>query len=213
MVRASGLWDGAQLVEMANLTGRGSTVDFRLRAEDEVIGKVLGRDPFLGFGTYVWHAQGIRWPDGSWLHAFWMGGLLGLACQLAAPYVVPAALALSKPPGRPNRWQASSPRWGLAAWCILQMIDNMHNTSYFTPTALIAGMLVGLHLAKVPAGLEAPASRRDTGRIRPNVSIPLLVTIVVLVAIEILGHLPRSPAAGPDSPVRKAAPPEDSPGR
>lgn len=212
MVRASGLWDGVQLVEVANnLTGRGDTVDFRLRAENGVIRKVFDRNPVLGFGTYVWHGEGFDWPDGSWLHALWMGGLLGLALQLSALYVLPASLALSRPTGRPNWWQASSPRWGLASWCILQMIDNMHNTSYFTPTALIAGTLVGLHLSKEPWGRAAPTSGRDFERHRPSVPIPLFVTILVLVAVEILGYFPRSPTLEPAPTDGKGELPVTSP--
>jgi hypothetical protein len=206
VVRASGLWDGALLVKAAELTGRGSTVAFRIEAENELIRIVLGGHPILGFGTYVWHAQGFRWPDGSWLHALWMGGLLGLASQLLALYVGPAALALSSPRGRPVWWQALSPRWGLAAWCILQMIDNMHNTSYFTPTALIAGTLVGLALARQTPGVEPPQASGKPARPRGKLPTSLLVTLVVLIVVEILGRLPRTPSLEPASPPPPSQP-------
>ena len=90
---------------------------------------MLGHNPAVGFGNYIWNAKVLtRWPDGLWLHALWMGGLVGLALRVTALHVLPAALALSRPPGRPDGRQAAAPSWGLACWCILQMIDGLHNS-------------------------------------------------------------------------------------
>ena len=101
-LRGSGLWDGGLLVQGAGLAGRAGTVAFRLMAEDELIHRVVEHNPLFGFGNYVWHGGLSRWPDGYWLRALWMGGLVGLALQLTALYILPAALALSRPRGRPD---------------------------------------------------------------------------------------------------------------
>ena len=201
-LRGSGSWDGGLLVRGAALTGRASTVGFRLQAEDELIRRVVDRNPAFGFGNYVWHAEGLLWPDGSWLHALWMGGLVGLALYLTALFVFPAALALSKPRGRPDPRQAASPAWGLAAWCLLLMIDSMHNNSYFTPTALVAGALVGFSSSKSTGEFRPrPADRTRQGP-RSSPPVPLIVTVIVLVGFEILGRSSRTstPPTNPPAP-------------
>jgi hypothetical protein len=193
--RASGFWDGRWLVEAASFTGREGTVAFRLDAEDEIIHKVLGRDPFFGFGNYVWRGSWNHWPDGNWLHVFCMGGLIGLTLQLMALYVLPAVLTLSIPARRPDWQEASSPAWGLAAWCLLQMIDGMHNTSYLTPIALIGGTLVGSFLSYKGSGFEASPAVRDPWSARVRLSPAFVIAVIILVAIEILGRLPRPPSS------------------
>jgi len=208
--RASGLWDGGILVKMAGPTGRAGTVLFRLQAEDQIIRRVLDRNPAFGFGNYVWHGQLGAWPDGSWLHVLWMGGLVGLGLQLIALHVLPAALALSKPLGRPDQRQATSPAWGLAAWCILLMVDSLHNTSYFTPSALIVGTLVGTFLSRESVGVATLTDDRDSDRARSVVPGPLILVAILLVAIEFIGHLPRTPALQPSSPTPENRLPKDS---
>ena len=194
-LRSSGSWDGAILVEGADLTGRGDTVAFRLAAEEEFIRRVIGGRPAFGFGNYIWHAGWSRWPDGSWLRAFWMGGLVGLAVQLLALCVFPSALALSRPRGRPDGLQASSATWGLAAWCILSMIDGMHNATYFPPTALVVGTLIGSYASRGVGGPRAgPMAGDRAGSPWP---VPLLVTVILLLGIEALG---RSKGPGPPPP-------------
>jgi hypothetical protein len=209
VARASGFWDGGFLVEAAGFTGRAGTVDFRIKAEDEIIRKVLDHNPCFGFGNYVWHGEMGHWPDGNWLHVFWMGGLVGLAFQLTALYVLPAALALSIPPGRPDRRQAISPAWGLAAWCLLQMIDGMHNTSYLNPIALIVGTLVGIFLSRKAGGSEARPISPDRRQARAEIPTAFVVSVIFWLAIELLGNLPRTPSLGtsPAIPVEALSAP------
>jgi hypothetical protein len=199
-LRATGAWDGMILVRWTAFTGRASTVEARIKAEDEVIRRVIDSNAAFGPGNYIWNGGLTRWPDGSWLHALWMGGLVGLALRVTALQVLPAALALSRPPGRPDGRQAAAPSWALACWCIIQMIAGMHNTSYLTPTALIAGTLIGFSSWK---GAEAPGTRPAAGRLdatRRAVPVPLIVSAIVLVAVEILGRWPRTPAPRPATP-------------
>ena len=149
-LRSTAIWDGRVLVRLATHIGREGTVDWRLIAEDQVIQRVLEYNPVFGLGNHIWNHAGTltRWPDGGWLHVLWTGGFVGLALWIVAIHALPAALALSKPSGRPDARQAAAPSWALACWCILHMIDGLHNTSYLTPTALIAGTLIGCSTRK-----------------------------------------------------------------
>ena len=164
-LRLAGVWDAQVLVRGADFTGRAGTVGWRLAAEDEVIGRVLGERPVVGFGTYIWHAGISRWPDGAWLHALWMGGLVGLALWAAALAVVPAAAGLSRAAGPVAGGSAYAPRWALVCWCSLQFLDGMHNACYIPPTALIAGTLIrsrrsGLPTLSLGQMLDDPGRRR-----------------------------------------------------
>jgi hypothetical protein len=186
--RTSGAWDGQALIRGASFAGREGTVGWRLKAEDEVIGRVFAYNPAFGLGDHVWKAK-LSWPtDGRWLHLLWMGGFVGLTLQVATFHILPAALALSRPRGRPDARQATSPSWGLACWCILHLFDVLHNNSYFIPTALVAGTLVGFSSWK---GTDAfplgPAARSPDADRRP-IPVPLIATVILLVAIEILGR-------------------------
>ena len=188
----------------AGLTGRAGTVAFRLMAEDELIRRVVGHNLLFGFGNYVWHGGLSRWPDGYWLRALWMGGLVGLALQLTALYILPAALALARPRGRPDARQAASPAWGLAAWCILLMIDGLHNGNYFAPTALVAGTLVGSYLSRNAGGFQDGPIAGD--RPRSSLPIPLVATVILLVFIEVLGRSQRTAPPSPNPPAPKVEP-------
>ena len=189
-LRAAGAWDGQALVRASSFTGRSGTVDFRLKAEDELIHRVLAEHPFFGFGNYVWNAGLPRWPDGGWVQALWMGGLVGLSLQLLALHVLPAALALRRPPGRPDARQAAAPSWALGCWCLLQMIDSLHNASYFPMTSLIAGTLIGSSSSKGSDAFEARsmAGSRVVGRRSGPAPVALIVTVIFLVGIEVLGR-------------------------
>jgi hypothetical protein len=178
-------------------------------AEDELIRRVVEHNLSFGFGNYVWHGGLSRWTDGNWLHVLWMGGLVGLTVQLTALHVLPSVLALARPRGRPDARQAASPVWGLAAWCILLMIDDMHNGNYFTPTALVAGALVGSYLSRDAGGFQAGPIVGD--RPRSSLPIPLVVTVILLVFIEVLGRSQRTAPPSPDPPAPKVEPRNSQP--
>ena len=157
-LRSAAIWDGRVLVRLATHIGREGTVDWRLIAEGQVIQRVLEYNPTFGLGNHIWNNGGLltRWPDGGWLHVLWTGGFVGLTLWIVAIHALPVVLALSKPSVRPDARQAAAPSWALACWCILHLIDGMHNTSYLTLTALIAGTLVGSWVRK---GTDSTGSR------------------------------------------------------
>jgi hypothetical protein len=198
-LRGSGAWDGKILVRAVAFTGREGTVGMRLHDEDFVIDRVAESNPAFGLGGYLANAKIGYAFDGRWVRVLWAGGLVGLALQVLTFHALPAALALARPPGRPDPRQAAAPSWALACWCILHLFDSLHNVSYFTPTALVAGCLVGFASWK---GVEAPwASPKPlrTNAFRRAAPVPLIATVLVLIAVEVLGRW-RASSPSPPSP-------------
>jgi hypothetical protein len=209
-VRVSGVWDGRQLVELAERAGKAGTISYRLRAEDEYIKKVMEHGPVFGFGgvnssIFDWYAQGHLWPDGWWIHVFRAGGFVGLVAFLLALFLVPAVVALATPAGRSGRASPGAVAWGLALWLIIHMIDSLQNMAFFTMTPLIGGTVISLfldrencrtHIATIarepepapinpkpersPALVETPAGYAAT----------LAVVAAILVAPELVARLP-----------------------
>ena len=177
-LRVSGAWDARVLTRMGGLTGRGSTVDFRLHAEDAIVARVLERHPIVGFGVQIWHFPNVHetmnyWPDGQWLITLWSGGLAGLALHLGALTLIPAGLALALPLPRLKAGRslgdASVPILGLAVFAALCMLDGLHNNANFTPRGLVAGTLVGIAASRRRGGgTEAPRDAQRSARVAPS---------------------------------------------
>ena len=206
-VRVSGTWDGHQLRDLAEQAGKGGTVAYRLRAEGAYIQKVTEHGLTLGFGgvnsdIFDFFAQGHLWPDGWWVHQLRSGGLVGLTAFLLAMFLVPAGLGLALPAGRSGRGSPGALAWGLSLFLVLHLLDSLHNMAYLTPTPLLGGSLVALFVSRRALQLDVPESLRATARASSNPPTgsrtPVLVTAVVLAVVEVLGHLPRSPALGPE---------------
>jgi hypothetical protein len=208
-LRGSGAWDGKILVRATAFTGREGTVDHRLLDEDFVIARVAESNPAFGLGGYAWNAGLGRAFDGGWARVLWSGGLVGLVLHVLTFHALPAALALSRPPGRPGPQQAAAPSWALACWCILHLFASLHNVSYFTPTALVAGCLVGFYSSKGVEALGASPKPRSPGAPRRAAPVPLIATVIVLVVIEILGHWKTAPP--PSRPPANGAEERDAP--
>ena len=206
-LRATGAWDGQVLTTIADkLVGRPDTVDFRLRAENELIGRVLDRNATFGFGDYVWNARIAHWPDGAWLHVFWMGGLVGLTLQLVAIHAFPAVLTLARTRVKAGGRLTPGPSWALACWCILELIDGLHNNNTFPATALIAGSLVGFASNRAfDAGLQNLDMPAPKASQKPYA---LIAAVIVLVAIESLGRWRSTDPADPGRQDPKPAPSE-----
>jgi hypothetical protein len=213
--RITGAWDGRALVQLAGKGGKSDSVAYRLRAEDLYVEKVFAHNAWLGFGgrnsdIFDWFSQGHLWPDGWWVHQFRAGGVVGLAAFLLALFLVPAGLALALPAGRSGRASPGALAWGLAAFLIIHMVDSLQNMAFLTPTPLIGGSLVGLFLARRSLRPDlAPPSGEPARAIGPRA--PLAIAAVVLIAIEILGLLPRTPAPRPPRPAPGDASPKGPP--
>ena len=197
----------------------------------------LAQHPALGFGVHIWHSGVVRetithWPDGEWLILLWEGGLVGLALSVAALHLIPAGLALARPPDRPSRLDAGAPAWGLVLFSVLHLTDSLHNPSRLLPTALIAGALVGRALDRpsiatanrrvrngsFPESLRptiAPRFWQETrpsaaNRLGPNL-VRLAVVLILLATPEILdaawrfwnGPIPAEESQPMAEPIRK----------
>jgi hypothetical protein len=211
--RISGAWDGKALVEMLRFTGRADTVEYRLRAEEQYIKKVVDHNLAFGFGgrnsaIFDWWARSHLWPDGWWVNLLRSGGLVGLSAAFLALFLFPAGLALTLPADRSGRASPASMAWGLALFVILHMVDSVQNMNFLNVTPLVGGSLVGLFAARRSTRLlEAPAGGFEKAAGKAESRLPLLITAVVLAGVEVLGRLPRTPAPTPTAPAPEAAAP------
>ena len=127
------------------------------------------------------------------------GGLVGLTVFLLALFLVPAGLGWRC--RRADRvGVAGAPGVGAGVVPLLHMVDSLQNMAYLSPTPLIGGGLVGLFLGRHSGRLDIPPIASSADREEAGSRVPVLVTIVVLIAIGILGSLPRTPALEPPSP-------------
>lgn len=200
VARSSGAWDGRELRAMARLGGRESTVGVRLEAESRVLREAPANGLAFGLG-----GRSPDWSvDGWWADSLRCGGVFGLVALYSAA-LVPAGLVIFGPP---RRFPARSAESGLALLVVLHMLDGLHNTSLIASTPLIGGSLSGAWLAG--RGPGAPDARRPgpEAPARRTSALALMATLIVLAAIEALGHATRTPWArpGPPSPVTR---PED----
>jgi hypothetical protein len=215
--RLTGSWAGQPLVDLVQFTGRSDTVAYRLRAEEAYIKKVFDHGPVLGFGgrnsaIFDWTTKNHLWPDGWWIHQLRTGGLVGLVVAVLALFLLPAGLGLALPADRSGRASPGALAWGLALFLILHMIDNLQNMNYVTASPMIGGSLVGLFLSRRSARVDVPPPSRDGSSATADPSrVPLLVTVVILIGIEILGRIPRTSPPLPGAPSPGDAPAKTQP--
>jgi hypothetical protein len=150
-IRAPGLWDGGEAIELAaNWVGedRAESLAYRLEAEDLLAAKGM-QQPIYGWGM---HDRGrVAWAkgpdgrvvaDGLWIQAFNVNGVIGLFGLLGL-FLVPTLWAYRKL--RPVDTQRSGRGVLVGAGLItsLYMIDNLLNAMiapmYFTLLGGLAG--------------------------------------------------------------------------
>ena len=204
--RMGGAWDGRSLVDLARFTGRAGTIEYRFRAERAYLDKVFEHGPMLGFGginsaIYDFYAQNHLWPDGWWIHELRSGGLVGLSIAILALFLFPVGLALALPVDRSGRASPAAMAWGLALFLLLHLIDSLQNMNYLTATSLIGGSLVGLFSNRRTIRLLSTTRPEGLGAGRRPTPIPLVVSVILLIAIEILGRWPRTSPPPPTPPA------------
>jgi hypothetical protein len=206
-LRLTGAWDARLLTQTAARTGRGWTVEFRLRAEDAIIERVMTRRPILGYGVEIWHALKIHedlgeyWPDGQWLISLWTGGLLGLAFELAALALVPTAVALmaAKPPWRDLGHRSTAGGWailGLALFVVLCLLDGLHNHGHYTPRVLAAGTLIGIGVNRRRGTAEPRVVHANVQATPPRTAVDLSLIPIVTAAACLLYVFARARVEG-----------------
>lgn len=180
-LRASGAWDGQNLIEAAEkATGskdRADSLAFRLMNETMLVEKAKQR-PLLGWGgyqrSYVTNDKGeyISVPDGMWILTFGKFGLLGLF-SLSLAYIVPALLFALRYPARVWGEREWAPVTGFAILMGLTMIDNLFNAMYNPVTTLAMGGLVSFLARPKLAGEQAEVPK--VTEVEPMASLPRVI--------------------------------------
>lgn len=142
--RALELWDGKELVQMAELVSedRAASLQFRLTQEDRLALRALER-PLLGWTPWSFNVVQLDWDewgmvvsDGQWIIAFGTKGLVGLAA-LAALLCAPVVSFARRFPAR--RWghPLVAPGAALAVFLALYFVDSLFN-AMINPVVLLA---------------------------------------------------------------------------
>ncbi len=154
-LRTPGWWDGQDLVALVDSTlgpERAHSIDYRLEAEGLLIDKGM-EQPIYGWGEHnrgrvVWDKSpdGMVVPDGQWIQALNMNGLVGLVSLLLLFLFPVGALA----------WKISPNLWGrnqllllggVAMIPILFMLDNLMNAMVNPIYFIVLGGISGYVLA------------------------------------------------------------------
>jgi hypothetical protein len=198
--RASGAWDGHEMKEWAQRSGRVGTLSMRLDQENDVLKHLAETGPVFGLGG-PFPDWGI---DGWWAGALKNEGYVGVIVLYAA-FLIPAGLVIFGPR---RRFPPRSVPVGLALLVVAHMIHNLHNNSMIVSTPMIGGTLIAAFLARRPG--PSPGTRkgrgREVGEGRSGRALPvaLVATLIVLTAVEVLGRHSRTPWVGQGPPPHRS---------
>jgi len=152
-LRASGAWDGQELIQIAAFVGdrEASSVGFRIEKFEDPFLKEY-RDHNLAFGLGGLYMD--SYADGWWLMLLMRGGLVTVAAHYVS-FLLPAALVLFR---KSSRSPSASVEMGLALFIILHMVDSLHNASPVAVTTLAGGALAGSFLSRSRLSRSGQAS-------------------------------------------------------
>jgi hypothetical protein len=151
LARTVGGWSGQQLVTVAgNLSEqRAASLETRLQNEDLLGGRAMLR-PVFGWGgwgrNFSFDEETMRYrgiPDGMWIIAFGVNGVVGLAA-LTAVQLLPPLLVLRRYPARMWGTPLVAAPTVMAVILALYATDNLFNAMINPIYMLIAGGLSGL---------------------------------------------------------------------
>ena len=167
-LRTPGLWDGQNLVELVDdVLGpdRAHSIDYRLEAERLLIDKGM-EQPVYGWGE---HDRGrVEWdkspdgrvvPDGQWIQALNVNGIVGIVSLLLVFLVPVAALTVKVSPAMWAHNQLVM-LGGISMMPILFMLDNLLNAMVNPIYIIVLGGITGYVLG------NPGAYRLANGRIR-----------------------------------------------
>ena len=184
-VRATGLWDGQNLVRfVTTLAGedRAESLETRfinenLLAERAFIKPVFG---WAGWGrsrVYDRYGKDISITDGQWIIALGEHGLVGLISFTAA-LLLPVGLTLKRFPIRFWAHPRVAPAAALAVVLLLYMVDNLLNAMTNPVFMLVAGALAGQQAVRIrssrargPAQPIAPAKTPDNPPVHTHAAV------------------------------------------
>ena len=154
VLRAPGWWDGANVVQLVDSVlgpDRAHSLSYRLEAEGLLAGKAM-EQPIFGWGEHdrgrvAWDKSpdGMVVPDGLWIQAFNVNGIVGITSLLLA-FLLPAWLLGRKLAPRQQLRTELGLITALSMLTALFMIDSLMNAMlvpmYFAALGGVAGYLV-----------------------------------------------------------------------
>jgi hypothetical protein len=155
VLRAPGIWDGSNLVDLVQTyigADRADSIAYRLEAEELLANKAL-EQPIFGWGEHdrgrvAWAKSddGLVVPDGLWIQAFNVNGVIGITSLLLLFLLPVAVLGLKLPP----KLQMRSPLGlltGMAVVTGIYMMDNLMNAMIAPMYFSILGGITGYAIA------------------------------------------------------------------
>lgn len=166
LVRATGLWSGAELVEAARVVvaDRADSLSSRLTQEDLLAARAL-KQPVFGWGRSRgrWRVadetgQSIAATDGQWIIEFSQRGVVGLIAMLGV-FLLPGVALVRRVPVQEWARAVAAPVAALTTVVGLYLVDCIPN-AHVTPVVLLAaGGITGLmYFAGGERETEAPLS-------------------------------------------------------
>jgi len=152
-VRATGLWDGENLVSLITTVAgesRAESLDTRFYNENQLTERAFQK-PIFGWAgwarsrVYDRHGKDISITDGQWVIAIGKHGLVGLTAFTIA-LLLPVWLTLKRFPIRHWAHPQVAPAAALAMVLIIYMLDNLLNAMINPVYMLAAGALAGQSL-------------------------------------------------------------------
>lgn len=149
-VRATGLWDGTNLISLiTNVAGesRAQSLELRFHNENQLTARAFEK-PFFGWAgwgrarVYDRYGKDISVTDGQWVIAVGQNGLVGLAA-FTATLLLPVWLTLKRFPIRHWSHPQVAPAAAMAMVLIIYMVDNLLNAMINPVFMLAAGALAG----------------------------------------------------------------------
>lgn len=176
-VRAPGIWDGQQAVDVARAidTSRARSLQYRLDSETVLVEKAL-QQPALGWGRFGRSrikdqatGQDQAATDGLWINILGQNGLVGVMALYSLLVLPPLILAIR---WRPAHFfsQSAAPVAALTMVLILSAIDYLFNAMVNPVSFMIPGVLVALLANRVQVGSPAKASQSNNQKREPTAS-------------------------------------------
>jgi hypothetical protein len=180
-VRTAGLWDGHQVVELAQRVNRerARSIEGRFENEAMISAKAL-KQPLFGWGTWGrWrvrddYGNDITTSDSLWVISLGQFGCVGLGA-LGAVLLLPAVLLLRRIPFRQWMHPAAGGAAALAIALVLYTYDGLLNAMLNPVFVLAAGGLSGFYVMapELASRLrDALAEQRRRAVVRPVAAEP-----------------------------------------
>ena len=166
LVRATGIWSGAELVEAAGMVSseRAGSLATRLAQEDLLAEKAM-KQPVFGWGRSKsrWRVmdesgKDISITDGLWVIEFGQRGLFGLVSMLGV-FLLPGVALVRRIPVREWTLTYAAPAAALATVVGLFLLDCIPNAHIMPVFVLAAGGISGLLAHRAP--IQEPAGENE----------------------------------------------------